>query len=223
VGAVRYGLIMTPVLTPRHPVTADDVDGVVRALCDALAGVPDDAWALAPAGSEWTCREIMDHLCDTLLSYGTQIAGRTPPREGWVAFAWDQRPGGPPLAVKSDPESGTAGIRQLFEAAGALLAAMVRTSPPDVRGYHAFGVSDPEGFAAMGCLEVSAHGWDVAGALGRELVIDGGTVERVLRRLFPELPEGFEPWATFLWATGRGELPGHPRRESWRWFSEPVA
>lgn len=214
---------MTPVLTPRRPVTADDVDRAVAALSDALAAVPDEAWAAAPEGSDWTCREIMDHLIDTLLSYGTQIAGRTPPQQGWVAFAWEQRPGGPPLAVKSDPARGTAGIRQTFEATGAVLAALVRTAEPDTRGYHAFGLSDAEGFAAMGVLEVTAHGWDVARALGVEAAVDEDAVARVLDRLFPDLPEGFEPWPAFLWATGRGELPGHPRRESWRWFSEPTA
>lgn len=223
VGGVRYGLIMTPVLNQRRPVTADDVDRAVRALADALAGVPDDAWKTVPEGSDWTCRETLDHLSDTLLSYAGQIAGRRPPREGWVPFAWDQRPGGPPLAVKADPESGTAGILQVFEACGALLAAMARTAPPDTRGYHVFGVSDPGGFAAMGVVEVTAHGWDVARGLGVDVEVDEDALDRVLYRLFPEMPEGFGPWPTFLWATGRGELPDLPRRKSWRWFGEPVA
>ncbi|MER5581817.1 hypothetical protein ABT090_09200, partial [Streptomyces asoensis] len=31
-------------------------------------------------------------------------------------------------------------------------------------------------------------------------------------------PEG---GPTLLWATGRGELPGLPRRTSWRWYGAP--
>ncbi|PRW63751.1 hypothetical protein CEP50_09080 [Actinopolyspora mortivallis] len=42
-------------------------------------------------------------------------------------------------------------------------------------------------------------------------------------RLFPDAPGTTEPWRTLLWATGRADLPGHPRRDTWRWDDTPRA
>ena len=41
---------------------------------------------------------------------------------------------------------------------------------------------------------------------------------KVLGRLFPGAPPG-DPARVLLWATGRGELDGHPRQTSWRWYA----
>jgi hypothetical protein len=46
-------------------------------------------------------------------------------------------------------------------------------------------------------------------------------VERVLFRLFPDVPEIAEPWPTFLWATGYGEPPGTPRQKEWHCSAKP--
>ncbi|PAK27659.1 hypothetical protein CJD44_03200 [Streptomyces sp. alain-838] len=48
-------------------------------------------------------------------------------------------------------------------------------------------------------------------------------VSGLLARLFPEAPGGADPWLTLLWATGRAELPGHPRLTTWRSDSTPRA
>jgi hypothetical protein len=94
---------------------------------------------------------------------------------------------------------------------------MVRTTPPDVRSYHGFGISDAEGFAAMGIVETLVHTYDLAGGLGLEWEPPAGLCARVLARLFPNAPEGTDPWPTLLWATGRWELPGHARVTKWQW------
>ena len=107
------------------------------------------------------------------------------------------------------------------EASGALLVAMVRTTPPQVRAYHSFGVSDPEGFAAMGVVETLVHTYDLAEGLGLAWVPPADLCSRALARLFPEAPGTTDPWLTLLWATGRAELPGYPRRATWRWSGTP--
>jgi hypothetical protein len=106
-------------------------------------------------------------------------------------------------------------------ATGALLAAMVTTAPPQVRAHHSYGRSDPAGFAAMGVVEVQVHMYDVAAGLGIEWTPPEDLCNRVLARLFPDAPARGERWPTLLWATGRRELPGHPRRTSWRWDGTP--
>src|SRR3569833_2023508 len=64
------------------------------------------------------------------------------------------------------------------------------------------------------------HLLDAAQTLNFARSPDPDVVARVLRRLFPDVPAGNDPWPTLLWATGRAELPGHPRRTEWRWHAE---
>jgi len=45
---------------------------------------------------------------------------------------------------------------------------------------------------------------------------------RVLERLLPDVEPGDDPWAALLWATGRLELPGRPRRTDWGWTNSPA-
>jgi hypothetical protein len=65
------------------------------------------------------------------------------PLQDWES----RRPGGPANAVHADRAAGPAGLLQVLEASGALLVAMVRTTPSRVRAHHGHGASDPEGFA----------------------------------------------------------------------------
>jgi hypothetical protein len=110
---------------------------------------------------------------------------------------------------------------QVLEVSGALLVAMVRTTSSRVRAYHSDGVSDPEGFAAMGIVETLVHTDDLAEGLGLAWAPPADLCSRALARLFPDAPRTTDPWPTLLWATGRAELPGHPRLTTWRWYGTP--
>ena len=208
--------------THRLPVTADDLDLAVQLAVDALRDAPDSAWDGRAGSLEWDCWETVEHLSDDLFAYAAQLGPRQPPLEGEVPFLWEpRRPGGPANAIHADRTAGPAGLLQVLEASGALLVAMARTAPPQTRAYHGYGVSDPEGFAAMGLVETLVHTHDLAEGLGLVWEPPAGLCVRVLARLFPDVPQGADPWRTLLWATGRTELPGPPRRTSWRWYGEP--
>jgi hypothetical protein len=84
-----------------------------------------------------------------------------------------------------------------------------------------YGVSDPEGFGAMGVVETLVHTHDVAAGFGLPWQPPAGLCARALHRLFPDAPRDAEPWPALLWSTGRGELPGRTRPETWRWYGEP--
>jgi hypothetical protein len=187
-------------------------------MVQALKPVRDRDWHV-PAGSlDWDCWETVEHVCDDLFEYAAQLGPR--PLDRYVPFGTrERRPGGPNETIFADPAGGTDGLLMALEACGALLAAMVKTSPPEVRAYHGYGVSDPEGFAAMGVVEILVHMHDIAAGLGIEWIPDGDLCRRILARLFPDAPTGTDPWQTLLWATGRGEIPGHQRVSSWRWDS----
>ncbi|MGI5399449.1 hypothetical protein ACQEVG_08385 [Streptomyces sp. CA-135486] len=206
----------------RLPVTADDVDQAVQLAVAALRVAPPAAWDGNAGSLEWDCWETVEHLSDDLFAYAAQIGPRTPPLDREVPFAWERRrPGGPANAIHADRAAGATGLLQVLEASGALLVAMVRTTPATVRAHHSYGVSDPEGFAAMGVVETLVHTHDLAEGLGLAWDPPADLCSRVLTRLFPDAPEDTAPWPTLLWATGRAELPGHPRLTTWRWYGAP--
>ncbi|MGW6582033.1 VOC family protein [Streptomyces globisporus] len=202
----------------RLPVTADDVTTAVRLAVDTLAKAPADRWEARAGSLEWTCWETAEHLGDDLVSYAVRLGPRTPPMEQNLPFRWtSERPGGQEGLLFVDRSAGPAGLLATVEARGALLASMVRTTPPEVRAYHVYSVSDPEGFAAMGVVETLVHTHDIAEGLGLTWAPPAALCDRALARLFPDAPAGGDRWAVLLWATGRAELPGHPRRTAWRW------
>jgi hypothetical protein len=127
--------------------------------------------------------------------------------------------------AEATEDASPADVLEFAETGGRILAATVRTSSPDVRAYHPTGMADPEGFAAMGCVELLAHGHDIAQGLGLVLDPPRDPCARVLERLFPQVvaaPVDVGPWTTPLWATGRADLPGHPRVTEWRWRGAPL-
>ncbi|MDX3058345.1 VOC family protein [Streptomyces sp. NE06-03E] len=207
----------------RLPVTADDVTLAVRLAVDTLAASPVDDWHI-PAGSlTWDCWETVEHLSDDLFAYAVQLGPRRPSLETEVPYRWaPDREGGPSNSVFADPGAGTAGLLQTLEASGALLTAMVRTASPDLRSYHSHGVSDPEGFAAMGIVETLVHTHDVAAGLSLSWTPPRDLCDRVLARLFPDAPDDEDRWAVLLWSTGRADLPGRARVTSWRWHGAPL-
>ncbi|WP_329019465.1 hypothetical protein [Streptomyces sp. NBC_00690] len=208
----------------RHPVTADDLDRAVQLAVAVLRGAPPLAWGGKAGSLEWDCWETVEHLSDDLFAYAAQMGPRTPPLEGEVPFVWEsRRPGGPANVVHADRTAGPAGLLQVLEASGALLVAMVRTTSPQVRAYHVHGVSDAEGFAAMGIVETLVHTHDLAQGLGLAWSPPADLCSRVLDRLFPHAPGSTDRWPTLLWATGRADLPGRPRPTTWRWDSTPRA
>ncbi|MBD0839625.1 hypothetical protein [Streptomyces sp. TRM68416] len=203
-------------------VTADDVGLAVRLAVGVLGDAPPHGWDARAGSLEWDCWETVEHLANDLVYYAVQLGPQSPPLDTHVPFALRRkRPDGPAYFLLAERDAGPAGLVQVLEACGALLAAMVRTTPPHVRAHHAAGVSDPEGFAAMGVVETLVHTHDVAEGLGLDWTPPAALCSRALARLFPQAPQGADPWLTLLWATGRAELPGHPRLTTWRWTSTP--
>ncbi|MEV0381044.1 maleylpyruvate isomerase N-terminal domain-containing protein [Nonomuraea sp. NPDC050643] len=204
--------------------TADDLEEAVRLAVETLGRAPADAWDGKAGTLEWTCWETAEHLADDLFAYAVQLGLTTPPLDDYVPFALEsRRPGGPKNTVHADREAGPAGLMQVLQTSGALLAAMVRTAPPDARAHHVFGPADAESSAAMGLVETLVHVHDIAEGLGLTWAPPAGLCARVLDRIFPDAPRAADPWTALLWATGRAELPGRPRLTKWRWYNDPAS
>ncbi|WP_432995667.1 maleylpyruvate isomerase N-terminal domain-containing protein [Dactylosporangium sp. CA-233914] len=205
-----------------------DVLRAVSLVRTAFADVADDGWD-RPAGTlSWTCWETMEHTADDLFAYAGQIAAEDSPRDSYVPFVYRAlREGGPPNTIFVERKGGTLALLRALEACGAMLAGVVDAAPPARRGWHPYGVSDPEGFAAMGVVEVLVHAWDVADTVERPWNPPAQLCRAVLDRLFPGVPDRLpahdDPWQVLLWATGRIELPGHATPTTWRWDGRPLA
>ncbi|MDX3833993.1 GNAT family N-acetyltransferase [Streptomyces europaeiscabiei] len=192
----------------------DQVQEAVEHSLAVLGTVAGQDWEGVKAGRlEWSCRGTADHIASDLITYAGQLAGR--PTARYVPFEIDM----------SECEENT-DVLEVIRTTGALLTAVVGTAPRTVRAFHPypFRAADREGFAAMGVAEVLLHTYDIAEGLGLPAsasVPPVGLCESVLARLFPQVRPGDDPWATLLWATGRGELQGRAPVTEWRW-SNPL-
>ncbi|MFG1699275.1 hypothetical protein [Nonomuraea sp. NPDC049309] len=204
-------------------VLADDLQEVVARAVETLAQADEPAaWDVRAGSLEWTCWETAEHLADDLFAYAVQLGLTVPPLDRYVPFKMGSaRPGGPRNSVHADRAGGVTGLLQVLQSTGALLIAAVRTAPPQARAHHVFGPADASASAAMGLVETLVHVHDMAQGLGLSWTPPADVCARVLGRLFPDAPEGGDPWATLLWATGRGDLPGRPRLTRWRWHNAP--
>lgn len=199
-------------------ITAADVADTVRLTVATLGQARDADWEAMAGPLAWTCWETVEHIADNLFFHAAQLGPGNPATDRSVPFAWDRhRPGGPGLVIFADRAAGLDGLLRVVEACGAIMVAMVRTTPPGVHAYHDDGVLDTEGFAAITIGETLVHMNDVAAGLGFAWAPPVDLCDRVLGRFFPDAPTDTDRWATLLWATGRGELAGRPRVTQWQW------
>ena len=171
----------------------------------ALHAVLDRDWNIPAGDLEWSCRHTAAHVADDLFSYASQVIVQ--PVDGYL-----------PIEAAVDPAASPEEIVRSIMMCGGLLRLAVSAAPAHVRAWHPCGVSDADGFAAMGLTEVLVHTYDITRGLGVTWAPPADLSAPVLARLFPEAPSG-DPWAVLLWCTGRTALPGHPRLTQWRWDS----
>jgi hypothetical protein len=172
-----------------------------RALGDSL----NSDWNVLAADLEWSCRGTAAHVADDLFSYASQVLAQ--PLDNYL-----------PIEATVHDEATPEDLLRSIAMCGELLRLAAASAPRDLRAWHPYGTSDPEGFAAMGIVEVLVHTHDIAGGLGVEWEPPRELCAPVLLRLFPNAPQGV-PSEVLLWATGRAELSDRPRLAHWRWDS----
>lgn len=170
-----------------------------------LGGSADTDWSVAAGDLDWSCWATGAHIADDLFSYASQVLAQ--PSQGYLPIEAATEPGAPPAAVLES-----------IVMCGELLRLAVASASPTCRAWHPYGTSDPEGFAAMGVVEVLVHAHDIAKGLAIAWEPSAELSRHALLRLFPEAPEG-DPAAVLLWCTGRAALGDRPRRSQWRWDS----
>jgi uncharacterized protein (TIGR03083 family) len=185
----------------------DDLVAVADHCVGSLAPLTDRDWETKPAGIDWTCRQILEHLGS--LAYAPVLALRATeiPRFAFSVF----------------PDMPVDWLLPTARTNAVIVAEVARAAPPHVRAFHPAGMADPSGFIAMMADELVVHTHDVATALDAPYRPDTFVARSLLDRLFPWWPRDAEPWEALLWAHGRGDLPGHPSPGAdWLWHCAPV-
>jgi hypothetical protein len=187
-------------------VTGDDLRAAGAAVQALFARQPDGAASVPTLGTDVI--GVATHLTSCLTWYAADLVAGI---EEATAFDLVRRP---------DAELGE--VLTQLRAATEVLARVVDAAGTDERGFHDWGLADASGFAAMGCAELLLHTGDVAEGRGLDWTPPPGLAAATRARLFPWAPADADPWTALLWATGRGELPGHDPVTSWRWHCAPL-
>jgi hypothetical protein len=185
------------------PVPADLVGAAVAESRRALWPRVDADWSVPAPDLEWSCWQTGVHIADCLVFYASQIIDQ--PEKGYVPFEITMTSG-------AEPE----GLLRTITVGGAILQCTVAAASPGDRGFHVYGTSDAEGFAAMGVVETLVHTYDIAAGLGLDWRPPADLCAPALARLFPDAPPG-DPSDVLLWCAGRTAFNDRPRRAEWRW------
>jgi uncharacterized protein (TIGR03083 family) len=191
-------------------ITGDDVLDAARHARSALTPLLDTAdWQQPAHQLEWSCRDTLDHVVNALVYYSANLARQAQHRPAYLRTGDKRQP--------------PADLLDALESAAAVLRAPVRAADPGARGFHAAGMADAMGFAAMGCTEILVHTEDIAIALGSRYRGPDDLTDRTVRRLFPWAPPHPDAWERFRWCVGRDALPGYERQgPDWFWWCAPL-
>ena len=138
--------------TAARELVPEDLLVAIAATRETLTPALEADWEVPAGGLDWTCRQTLDHIANTMIFYATHLATRARERR-------------PPVR-NGDPALPPASLLSVAEAAAAILADVVRAAPPGTRGFHPAGLADGTGFVAMGCTEIMVHSADIAAGLG---------------------------------------------------------
>lgn len=186
-------------------VTPDLVSESTGEMERALDSSLDADWNRLAGDLDWSCRQTGEHVADVLFSYASQVLAQ--PMDDYL-----------PIEVTVLNEATPAGLLRSIVMCGESLRLAVASASEDARAWHPYGISDPEGFAAMGIVEVLVHTHDIARGLDINWAPPDELCKPALLRLFPGAPQG-QPSEVLLWCTGRAPLGDRPRLETWRWDS----
>jgi Mycothiol maleylpyruvate isomerase N-terminal domain len=191
-----------------------EVGAHVVSAADELAQVLNSTtsldWEQPTPDLAWTQTQTAIHTMRACLEYSYQVVGKKLDTYQPVLFERKE------AATPSD-------YLLMIPTAARVLSKVVATASPEDRAWHAYGESDPIGFAAMGVVEVSVHTYDLAKGFGLDFTPLEAPSEFAINRLFfdtVETSEAFndESWGKkLLWYAGRIELAGMARREGWKW------
>lgn len=181
--------------------TTPDVERVTEFVATALEPAIGRDWSVRAGQLEWTVESTLEHIAAALSKYTLYLASRSQE-----------------VITVRVVSSVNASQRQRLDALpslGRALANVADATPPDVRAFHASGLTDREGYLALGCLESLIHGYDMATGLGLEFDPPTDVVRAVVAWL--------TPWLDPAWDSLISYTRIENDDDSWRILTVPLA
>jgi hypothetical protein len=181
---------------PEHVVRAAEL------AVEALAPHDGADWSERAGELEWDVETTVAHMVGALAKSTLYLASRS---TRFIAI-------NPTKFRNATPSE----LVQSIVPAAQALAHTAAASPPESLAYHVSGMTDAEGYLAMGLGELLVHPWDACRGLGVDFRGADELAACVLARSYPwvETPPNEGAWRTLLWALGRISLAGRPRLEA---------
>lgn len=171
----------------------DDVITAAAVAQDALRPLAGRDWAVRAGTLDWDVQRTVTHMIGAAGKYTLYLASRSDHFIALYLARWDD-------ATNTEIIDSIAPV-----AAG--LAAVAGATPPQVRAYHASGLTDAAGFLGLACVEFLVHTDDVLAGFEIPFTPPAGLCGRVLAHRYPGLtPPGEDPgppWPRLLAANGR--------------------
>lgn len=184
---------------------------VAQELAETLEPTVNLDWEIATPDLDWTQSQTAIHTMRACLEYSYQVVGKRLDTYQPILFEKKEK--------ATPPE-----YLPMITTAAKVLEKVVKDSDPADRAWHAYGISDAIGFAAMGVVEVSVHTYDLAKGFGIDFIPHDKAAEFAIDRIFSgttEYPAHQSHGELLLWLAGRIELSGVPRRQGWKWNGTP--
>jgi hypothetical protein len=187
------------------------VNVAAEELYQALLPTVDLDWESKTPDLEWTQAQTAIHTMRACLEYSYQVVGKR--IDTYQPVLFEKKPHAKPVEYLS-----------MIQTAAKVLQKVVSVASLDDRAWHAYGISDPIGFAAMGVIEVSVHTYDLAKGFGIDFIPNNSAAEFAINRVFSgtvTYPNYNSSGELLLWLAGRTELSGTARRSGWKWNGTP--
>jgi hypothetical protein len=170
---------------------------------EALAPFIERDWRSVPAKDlEWSVWDTVVHVNDDLYFYTAQVL--LADESDYICFE-----------LAADDHADPARLLNALAVQARMLSGSVAVADPSSRALHVYGASDPNGFAAMGVVEVVVHTYDAVHGLDSSSTWTppDDLAIAVLNRLFPHAPPGVasSPGELLLYICGRIPLGDRPR------------
>lgn len=193
----------------------DDLREACVLALQQLRPLADRDWSVRAGDLEWSCRRTLDHMIDTMVLYSGYLATRASDRIQ-------------PLR-NGDATASIETLLEHLETSATILTRIAEATPLGARAFHPSGLSDAQGFLAVGCSELLTHTDDILQGLAVAWRPEPGVdlCNAVLSRVFPWAPDAEESpdrWQVVRWACGQTALPTEPRPDAnWWWHSAPLS
>jgi hypothetical protein len=167
----------------------DDVVAAAVTVETALRPVAGRDWSVQAGPLEWDVEQTITHMLGATAKYTLYLASRCQHFIGLTVRRW-------PDATNDEVIDSVVPV-----ATG--LAAVAAATPPDVRAFHAAGLSSAADYVGRACVELLVHTDDALSGLGVVFAPPADLCQRVLAQQYPDASGAGDSWLGLLAATGR--------------------